>query len=174
MPSILSKRAPDFKARAAVGRGEEAEVSLGALAGRWVVLLFYPRDFTTVCPTELRELSKRMRELHDLGAEALAASVDTVERHQEWIAGPLGEVGFPLVADPTREIARAWDALLEPEGVAARATFIVDPGGIVRYACFHDLAVGRSISEVLRVLEALQTGERSPAEWRPGDRTLGR
>jgi alkyl hydroperoxide reductase subunit AhpC len=172
VPSIL-QRAPDFKASAAAGTGEVREVSLAALRGRWVVVFFYPRDFTAVCPTELRELSKRMREFRELGAEILAVSVDTVERHLEWIAGPLGPVALPLVADPSKGIARAWGVLLEQEGVAARATFVVDPGGIVQYACVHNLAVGRSISELLRVLEALRTGERSPAEWRPGDRTLG-
>jgi alkyl hydroperoxide reductase subunit AhpC len=171
--SIL-QRAPGFKAPAAEGRGEVREVSLAALAGRWVVLLFYPRDFTAVCPTEVREFSRRVREFRDLGAEVLGASVDPVERHQEWISRQLGEVAFPLLADPSKEIARSYGALLEPEGVAARATFIVDPAGVIQYACFHNLSVGRSVSETLRVLEALQTGDRSPAEWRPGERTLGR
>jgi alkyl hydroperoxide reductase subunit AhpC len=171
--SILLQRAPDFKARAVEGRGEEREVSLAALAGRWVVLVFYPRDFTVVCPTEIRELSKRIREFRDLGAEVVALSVDGVERHREWITAQLGEVPFPLAADPTREIARAYGALLEAEGVAARATFVVDPRGVVQYAAFHNLAVGRSVSEILRVLEALRTGEKSPADWRPGQETLG-
>jgi alkyl hydroperoxide reductase subunit AhpC len=171
--SILQP-APEFKALAAMGGGAVREVSLAALAGRWVAVFFYPRDFTAVCPTELRELSKRMREFRDLGTEVLAVSVDSLERHQQWIASELGEVAFPLAADPTKEIARRWGVLLEPEGVAARATFVVDPAGVVQYACFHNLAVGRSISETLRVLEALQTGERSPAEWRRGSATLGR
>ena len=173
MTSILD-RAPDFKARAVRGAGELVEVSRAGFAGRWLVVLFYPRDFTAVCPTEVLELSRRASELEALGASAVAISIDDVDTHRRWIAERLGPVAIPLVADPEREISRAWGALLEREGVAARATFVVDPAGVVRYAAWHDLAVGRSISEILRVLEALQTGENSPAEWRHGEPTLGR
>lgn len=170
----LLDAAPDFTAQAVRGAGEAAEVRLAALRGRWVVVLFYPRDFTPVCPTEISELSKRMPELRALGAEAVAISVDDVATHRRWIAEVLGPVALPLVADPGRALARAWGALLEPDGVAARATFVVDPAGVVQYAAFHNLQVGRSISEIVRVLEALRTGERAPAEWRPGQPTLGR
>lgn len=170
----LLEPAPAFTAPAVQGAGERVEVRLEALRGRWVVLLFYPRDFTTVCPTEITELSKRMPELRALSAEALALSVDDAETHRRWIAEVLGPVALPLVADEDRAIARAYGALLDGPGVAARATFIVDPAGLVQYAAFQGLAVGRSISEILRVLEALRTGERAPAEWRPGQPTLGR
>ena len=170
----LLEPAPGFAAPAAQGAGDVLEVRLESLRGRWVVLFFYPRDFTTVCPTEITELSKRMPELRALGAEALALSVDDVATHRRWIAEVLGPVAVPLVADPGRAIARAYGALLEAEGVAARATYLVDPSGLVRYAAFHPLEVGRSISEILRVLEALRTGEQAPAEWRPGQPTLGR
>jgi alkyl hydroperoxide reductase subunit AhpC len=166
--------APDFAAPAVLGTGAPIEARLSALRGRWVVLLFYPRDFTTVCPTEVQELSKRMPELRALEAEALAISVDDAETHRRWIAEVLGPVALPLVADPDRAISRAYGALLEREGVATRATFVVDPAGVVQYAAFHNLQVGRSISELIRVLEALRTGERAPAEWRPGQPTLGR
>ncbi len=174
MAARILERAPEFKAAAVTGTGEEVQVSLAALAGRWVVLFFYPRDFTKVCPTEIQEFSKRAGEFRALGAEVIGASVDSVESHRRWIQGSLGPVAIPLAADPTRALARAWGALLEREGVATRATFVVDPGGTIRYASFHDLATGRSVSETLRVLEALQTGEASPAEWRPGAPTLGR
>jgi alkyl hydroperoxide reductase subunit AhpC len=167
-------RAPDFKLPAVRGRGEPVEASLAALAGRWVVLLFYPRDFTAVCPTEVLELSKRMPELRALGAEAIGVSVDDLDTHRRWIEEKLGEVAFPLAADPDRAVSRAFGALLEREGVAARATFVVDPDGVVQYVAFHNLRVGRSISEIVRVLEALETGEKAPAEWRPGAPTLGR
>ncbi len=170
----LLEPAPAFTAPAVRGAGEPVEASLEALRGRWVVLLFYPRDFTPVCPTEVIELSKRMPELRALSAEALAISVDDAATHRRWIAEVLGPLAVPLVADPDRAISRAYGALLEAEGVAARATFIVDPRGVVQYAAFHNLQVGRSISELLRVLEALRTGERAPAEWRPGQPTLGR
>jgi peroxiredoxin 2/4 len=168
----IHDRAPDFRARAVQGKGERVEVALSDHAGRWLVVFFYPRDFTVVCPTEVLELSRRAGELAQLGAAAVAISVDDVETHHRWIAEKLGELAIPLAADPDHAIARAWGALLEPEGVAGRATFIVDPGGLVRYAAFHDLDVGRSVSEILRVLEALQTGSKVPAEWRPGMPTL--
>jgi peroxiredoxin 2/4 len=170
----LLEPAPDFTAPAVAGAGQPVEVRLQALRGRWVVLLFYPRDFTPVCPTEIVELSKRMPELRALSAEALAISVDDLATHRRWIAEVLGPVGLPLVADPDRAISRAYGAMLEEAGVAARATFLIDPAGVVQYAAFHNLQVGRSISEIIRVLEALRTGERAPAEWRPGQPTLGR
>jgi peroxiredoxin (alkyl hydroperoxide reductase subunit C) len=170
MVSILDM-APDFKAKGVRGRGEPVEVSLAGLRGGWVVLFFYPRDFTRVCPTEIRELSKRRAEL---GAEVLALSVDDAATHRRWIAEALGEVSFPLLADPGGAVARAYGALLPGEGVAARATFVVDPAGVVQYAAAHSLNVGRSISELVRVLEALRTGEAVAAGWEPGQPTLGR
>ncbi len=170
----ILEKAPGFTAPAAAGQGEVREVSLARLAGRWVVIFFYPRDFTAVCPTEVLEFSKRAGEFRAVGAEVLGVSVDPVERHQEWIAQKLGPIQIPLVADPTRAISRAFGALLEAEGVATRATFIVDPAGVVQYACWHNTRVGRSVSETLRVLEALQTDEKVPAEWRPGRETLGK
>jgi peroxiredoxin (alkyl hydroperoxide reductase subunit C) len=175
MTARILERAPDFKARAVTGPGEAdvRDESLARHAGRWLVLFFYPRDFTAVCPTEVVELSRRAREFAELGADLLGASVDDVDTHRRWIAERLGPIAYPLLADPSREVARAWGALLEREGVAARATFIVDPQGIVQYAVFHNLAVGRSPSETLRVLEALRTGRPAPAEWRRGDPTLG-
>ena len=172
--TTILEQAPTFTAPAVRGAGERIEVSLAALRGRWVLLLFYPRDFTRVCPTEVTELSKRMPELRALGAEALAISVDDVETHARWIADVLGPVAVPLVADPDGAIARAYGAFLPGPAVATRATFIVDPDGLVQYAAFHNLQVGRSISELLRILEALRTGDRAPAEWQPGQPTLGR
>lgn len=165
--------APDFRLRAVRGSGEEVDVSLAAFRGRWLVLFFYPRDFTVVCPTEIAELSKRARELADAGASVVALSVDDLETHRRWIAEKLGPVAVPLAADPGGAVARAYGALLEDEGVAARATFIVDPAGAIQYLAVHNLDVGRSVSEILRVMEALRTGERAPAEWAPGAPTLG-
>jgi len=165
--------APAFRARAVMPDGEVRELALADFRGRWLVLAFYPRDFTPVCPTEVRELSKRAREFADLDAAVVAVSVDGIETHRRWIAEVLGPVTLPLAADPSKENARAWGALLAREGVAARATFVVDPGGVVRHASINDPAVGRSISETLRVLEALRTGKPVPAEWRPGEPTLG-
>ncbi len=172
--ATLLEPAPAFRARAVMPGGEVRDLALDQFGGRWLVLAFYPRDFTRVCPTEIRELSKRAREFAELGASVVAVSVDDLDTHRRWIAEVLGPIAVPLAADPSKENARAWGALLEREGVAARATFVVDPAGVVRHAVFYDLAVGRSISETLRVIEALRVGEPSPAEWRPGEQTLGK
>jgi alkyl hydroperoxide reductase subunit AhpC len=173
MVRILEK-APDFRARAVSGKGEILELSLADFKGKWFVLFFYPRDFTAVCPTEIVEFSKRTAEFEALGAKVAGCSVDTAESHRNWIEKGLGPIAIPLLADPGKEMARSYGALIEKEGVATRATCIVDPGGVVQYACWHNLHVGRSVSETLRVLEALQTAERTPAEWHRGQETLGR
>jgi alkyl hydroperoxide reductase subunit AhpC len=166
--------APTFKATAVVRKGEFEDFDLAGYRGSWVVLAFYPADFTTVCPTELLELSRRAKEFAALNAEVVGISTDSKHSHKAWISMDLGELSFPLVADPRKEISRAYGALLEQEGVAARATFLVDPAGVVQYASFHPPSVGRSVSEILRVLEGLQTGEYVPAEWSRGKPTLGR
>jgi peroxiredoxin (alkyl hydroperoxide reductase subunit C) len=173
MVTVLEK-APDFTALAATGKGEFLEVSLASHRGKWVVLFFYPLDFTFVCPTEILEFSKRAREFEALGAQVMGCSVDSEYAHRAWIENGLGELRIPLVSDITKRIARDYGALIEDEGIATRATFLIDPKGIVQYACFHNTAVGRSVSETLRVLEALQTGEKCPVDWRPGAKTLGR
>jgi alkyl hydroperoxide reductase subunit AhpC len=166
--------APDFTAPTAEGNGEIGEVTLSALRGRWVVLFFYPLDFTFVCPTEILEFSKRAREFEAMNASVLGCSVDSQYSHKAWIEHGLGELAIPLVSDITKRISRDYGALLEDKGIATRATYVIDPQGIVQYACFHNTAIGRSVSETLRVLEALQTGEKCPVDWRPGARTLGR
>jgi alkyl hydroperoxide reductase subunit AhpC len=170
MLSILDE-APDFKADGVSGRGEPVERRLSDLRGGWVVLFFYPRDFSRICPTELLELSKRTAELE---GEVLGISVDDVATHRRWITEALGPLSFPLLADPGGAIARAYGAWLEVDGVAGRATFAVDPAGVIQYAAIHSRRVGRSISELVRVLEALQTGDAVPAGWQPGQPTLGR
>ena len=176
MLSILDE-APDFKARAVRGRRGalvEEEVSLGALGGAWALLLFYPKDFTRICPTEVTALSKRSHELRALSTEPFALSGDDLATHRRWIEEVLGEVEVPLCADPGGAVARAYWAWRASEGIAERATVLVDPARRVRYLAVHDLTVGRSVSELLRVVEALRTGEHAPAEWRPGQPTLGR
>jgi len=173
MVTVL-QQAPDFRAPAVRGKGEIGELSLSELRGQWVVLFFYPLDFTFVCPTEILEFSKRVKEFEALGAQVIGCSVDSQFSHRAWIEHGLGELRIPLVADLTKSIARSYGALLEDRGHATRATYIVDPQGIVQYACYHNTAVGRSVSETLRVLEALETGEKCPVNWTPGEKTLGR
>jgi len=173
MANLLEK-APAFKATAVVRKGEFEPFDLAGYEGTWVVLCFYPADFTAVCPTELLELSRRAKEFAALNAEVVGISTDSKHAHRAWISMDLGELTFPLVADPKKEIARAYGALLEEEGVAARATFLVDPAGVIQFASFHPPRVGRSVSEILRVLEGLQTGDRVPAGWTRGKPTLGK
>jgi peroxiredoxin (alkyl hydroperoxide reductase subunit C) len=170
----LLQPAPDFRAPAVWGKGEFRDLSLSEYRGKWVVLFFYPLDFTLVCPTEILEFSKRAGEFEAAGAQVVGCSVDSQHSHRAWIQKDLGELRIPLVADLTKKIAREYGALLEDKGFATRATFIVDPQGVVQYACYHNTAIGRSVSETLRVLEALQTGEKCPVEWRQGQGTLGR
>src|SRR5512137_847551 len=128
MVQVLEKD-PDFTAPAATGKGELVEISLSAYRGKWVVLFFYPLDFTFVCPTEILEFSKRAREFEALGAKVLVCSIDSQIAHKAWIEHGLGELSIPLVADVTKRIARDYGALLEDKGIATRATYIVDPEG---------------------------------------------
>jgi len=173
MPTVLEK-APRFKATAVVRKGEFEPFDLDEYEGSWVVLAFYPADFTIVCPTELLELSRRAKEFAALNAEVVAISTDSKHAHRAWIGMDLGALAFPLVADPRKEITRAYGALIEQEGVAARATFIIDPAGVIQFTSVHPPSVGRSVSEILRVLEGLQTGENVPVEWNRGAPTLGK
>jgi peroxiredoxin 2/4 len=162
MAKIL-ERAPAFRARALMPDGSIRELAPSDFAGSWLVLAFYARDFTAVCPVEVLELSKRAPELAAAGASVVALSVDDVDTHRRWIEEKLGPIAVPLASDPTREVSRAYGALLEREGYAARATFVIDPSGVVRNATYGDPAVPRSVSEILRVVEALRAhDERRP------------
>ena len=152
--------------------GETKSVSLSDLRGRWVVLFFYPLDFTFICPTEITEFSKRLDEFERLHATVLGCSTDSVHSHKAWLK-ELGALRYPLLSDMTHEISRAYGVLLEEKGMALRGTFIIDPEGVLRYALYHDLGVGRSCDETLRVLSGLQTGELCQAGWKPGEKTLG-
>ncbi len=171
MVSVLQK-APEFKGTAVVTGGEFKEIALSDYRGRYVVLFFYPLDFTFVCPTEIMEFSRRSKEFKELNTQVVGASCDSHYSHKAWIENGLGELHFPLLADYTKEIARSYGALL-PTGFPTRATFIIDPEGVVQYSAFNNPNVGRSVSEVLRVLEAVQTGQKCPVEWHHGDKTLG-
>lgn len=164
--------APDFTGEAYVG-GAIRELSLQAFRGKWTVLLFYPLDFTFICPTELRAFGRSLEEFHARDANVIAISVDSVYSHQAWCERDLPDVRYPVLSDITKQIARDYGVLDEAKGIALRGTFIIDPEGIVQYQVVSALNVGRSSDETLRVLEALQTGELCPVNWRPGQRTLG-
>lgn len=145
--------------------------------GKWLVLFFYPLDFTFVCPTEIRGFNSKLSEFSSIGAEILGVSTDSVYSHRAWIKTPvndggLGGLNYPLASDITKQVARDYGVLVEEEGIALRGLFIIDPEGILRYQVVTDLNVGRSIDETLRVLQALQTGGLCPIDWHPGERTL--
>jgi peroxiredoxin (alkyl hydroperoxide reductase subunit C) len=169
----IGKPAPDFHAKA-YHNGEFSDVALSNLRGRWVVLVFYPLDFTFVCPTELLAFAEQYGEIQKLGAEVVAISVDSVYSHKAWIERDLPAVRYPVVSDLTKAIAHAYGVLDEQAGIALRGTFIIDPEGVVQYAMVAGPALGRSTEETVRVLQALQTGELCPANWRPGQKTLGK
>jgi alkyl hydroperoxide reductase subunit AhpC len=162
-------------------RGEFKELALSDFQGRWLVLFFYPLDFTFVCPTELIAFSDRAGEFQKLGAELVAASVDSVYSHLAWWNTPrdkggIGELDIPIIADVKKDLARDYGVLIESEGVALRGLFVIDPEGIVRHVTINDLPIGRSVDEVLRTLQAAQFaaehGEVCPADWKPGNATI--
>jgi alkyl hydroperoxide reductase subunit AhpC len=172
--SIVGQKAPDFTTDAVDRDGEFRTVSLSDYRGKFVVLFFYPADFTFICPTEIQEFSRRHREFEDLNCAILGCSTDSKHAHKAWISTGLGKLNHPLLADFTKKIARDYDCLVEHEGVAQRATFIIDEQGMVQHASYNADLLGRSVSEALRLVQALQTGERCPVEWRPGTKTLGK
>jgi peroxiredoxin 2/4 len=171
--SIVGKKAPAFTTDAVVGDGEFKKLSLSEYQGKWVVLFFYPADFTFICPTEITEFSKRDKEFKEMNAQVLGASTDSKHSHRAWIKGTLGPLAHPLLADFNKTIARDYDCL-EPSGTAQRATFLIDPEGVVQHAAYNADLLGRSVSEVLRLLQAAATGERCPVDWKPGQKTLGK
>jgi peroxiredoxin (alkyl hydroperoxide reductase subunit C) len=147
-------------------------VSLEELRGRWVVLVFYPADFTFVCPTEILAFNDAVADFAAAGADLIAISTDNVHCHQAWMEFALGRLDFPLAADTAHTVSRDYGVLIEETGMARRGLFIIDPDGVVRYEVVHDDDVGRNVAESLRVLQALAIGERVPANWEPGQDTL--
>jgi alkyl hydroperoxide reductase subunit AhpC len=173
----VGRPAPEFTLEALVGKepGKEfRSVSLADYKGKWVVLFFYPLDFTFVCPTEIKGFNAALDEFRKLNTVVLGASVDSKFSHLAWLkSGAIGELKYPLLSDIRKEVARRYGILDEKEGVALRGLFIIDPDGVLQYELVHNLSVGRSVEETMRVLEALQTGELCPVGWKPGEKTLG-
>ncbi len=180
MPAQVQKEAPDFTATAVVNE-EFKQLKLADYRNKnYVVLFFYPLDFTFVCPTEIVAFSDRVEEFRKRGAEVIGVSVDSHYSHLAWIQTPrsqggLGGLKYPLVSDITKKISTDYGVLLEG-GVALRGLFLIDKHGIVRAMTVHDLPLGRSVDEALRVLDALQHfekhGEVCPADWKPGGATI--
>lgn len=174
----INEQAPDFKEDAYVN-GDVKKVSLKDYRGKWVILFFYPADFTFVCPTELGELAKNYEKFKELGAEIISVSTDTWFVHKAWHdnSETIRKVNFPMLADPARRVCASYGTLIEEEGLSLRATFIIDPKGIIKAYEFHDNDIGRSVDELLRKLEAAKfveehKGEVCPMNWKPGQKTL--
>ncbi len=181
MLAQVGKPAPDFRLQstkdATSARNLGKEIALSDYRGKWLIFFFYPLDFTFVCPTEITALSDRYDEIKELDAEVLGCSTDSVHSHWAWLNTPRDKNGiagtkYPLVADFTKEVARAYGVLDESSGAAQRGLFIIDPDGVLRYAVVTADNVGRSVEETLRVLQALQAGGLCPAEWKPGQALL--
>jgi peroxiredoxin (alkyl hydroperoxide reductase subunit C) len=159
--------------------GEIKKIKLSGYRGKWLVLLFYPADFTFVCPTELQEMAGLYAEFKKLGAEVLSVSTDTAYAHKAWHdeSPAIKSVAFPMVADPTGKLCTAFGTYIEDEGLSVRGSFVIDPDGVVKALEMHDNAIGRNAEELLRKLQAAiyvreNEGEVCPASWRPGAKTL--
>jgi len=168
----------DFEADAYVD-DEIRKIRLSEHRGKWVVLAFYPADFTFVCPTELEELADLYPEFREQGAEIMSISTDTAYVHLAWhdSSRAIGKVTYPMLADPSGKLSRQFGTLMEDEGLSRRATFIIDPDGVLKAMEVHDNSIGRSAREILRKLQASKyvrehSGEVCPASWQPGEDTL--
>ena len=170
----VSRPAPDFNLEGVDKTGKFNHYKLSAQKGKhWIVMFFYPLDFTFICPTEITAFSKHFADFQKLDSIVYGISTDSVHSHKAWLKD-LGALNYPLLSDMSHVVSREYGVLLEEKGIALRGTFIIDPDGILRYALYHDNNVGRSVNEVLRVLQALQTGELCPVEWAKGKKTLGK
>jgi alkyl hydroperoxide reductase subunit AhpC len=172
----IGGKAPDFSKLPAYKAGSDTpvEVSLKDYAGKWLVLFFYPRDFTFICPTELKGFAKHEEDFRKMTCEIVAASTDSYFCHKAWFERDLPDVKYPVIADTALGLSRDYQVLNESNGEAARGLFVIDPEGVVKYCVVSAGSVGRSVKEVMRVLEALQSGELCPVEWEPGQATLGK
>lgn len=180
MAVLVQQAAPQFKAQAVMPDGSFKTLSLDEFKGKYVVLFFYPLDFTFVCPTEIIAFSDRVAEFEQLDVQVLGVSVDSHYSHLAWrnvsrTQGGIGDIRYPLVADLNKDIARSYDVLL-PGGIALRGLFLIDKTGVVRHQVVNDLPLGRSVDEALRMVKALQffekNGEVCPADWKEGARTI--
>jgi len=179
MSVLVGKQAPDFKAAAVLADGSiKPDFSLSEFKGKYVVLFFYPLDFTFVCPTELIAFSKRIKEFDERGVQVIGCSIDSQFTHVAWRNTPvdeggIGAVAYPLVADVKHQICQAYDVEFGEAGVAFRGSFLIDQNGIVRHQVVNDLPLGRNVDEMLRMIDALQFtekyGEVCPAGWNKGD-----
>jgi peroxiredoxin (alkyl hydroperoxide reductase subunit C) len=180
MSSLVTKEAPDFTAQAVMPNNTFAELKLSDYRGKYVILFFYPLDFTFVCPSEIIAFNKDLEKFKSRNAEVIGVSIDSQYTHLAWKNTPveqggIGQIKYPLVADLSKNISRNYGILVN-ESVALRGLFLIDRNGIVRHSVINDLSLGRSVDEALRMLDALrfteEHGEVCPANWREGDEAM--
>lgn len=176
--SLINTQILPFKAQAYLN-GEFKEYTNESIAGKWSVFVFYPADFTFVCPTELEDLANHYDEFKKLGVEVFSVSTDTHFTHKAWhdTSEAIGKVQYPMLADPTQQLSRNFQVLIEEEGMALRGTFVVNPDGVIKAMEVHDNGIGRDAKELLRKVKAAQyiaknPGEVCPAKWEEGAKTL--
>jgi alkyl hydroperoxide reductase subunit AhpC len=152
--------------------GEIKKISSKEIFGKWTLLFFYPRDFTFVCPTELKSLAQNQDKFESENCQIIAVSTDSAYSHKAWFERDLKDVKYPVLADTAHTLSRQFGVLIESEGTALRGAFLIDPDGILQYSAISNLNVGRNIEDLLRVLEALKTKGMCPANWKKGDKTF--
>lgn len=174
----INEQAPEFEENALINN-EIKKISLSDYKGKWVILFFYPADFTFICPTELGELADKYDKFKELGAEIISVSTDTAFVHKAWHdSSPLvKKVNYPMLADPTHKICMDYGTYIEEEGMSFRASFLIDPEGIIKAFEFHNNDIGRSSEELIRKLEAAKfvlenKGNVCPMSWKPGQKTI--
>ncbi len=177
MTTLVTKEAPDFTAQAVMPDNSMGELSLSSFRGKYVLLFFYPLDFTFVCPSEILAFDRALEAFREKNCEVVGVSVDSQYTHFAWRntpvqSGGIGKIQFPLVADLDKSISEAYGVLL-PDGIALRGLFLIDRNGIVQHQLINNLPLGRSVEEAIRILDALQFtekyGEVCPANWKPGE-----
>ncbi len=180
MGVLVGKQAPDFSADAVVN-GDFKQVKLSDYRGKYVVMFFYPLDFTFVCPTELHAFQEKLEHFKKMNTEVIGVSVDSKFSHFAWVntakeEGGIKGVTYPLVSDINKTIARDYDVLIPDAGIALRGTFLIDKNGIVKHQTVNDLPLGRNVDEMIRLVEAQQFveehGEVCPANWKKGSKTM--
>ncbi len=178
--TLVGKKAPEIQSKA-VAAGETFDFCLSDYAGKYVVLFFYPLDFTFVCPTELHAFQEKLKEFESRNAQLVGCSVDSCYSHSAWLATPKSKGGiqgvtYPILSDLRKTIARDYEVLKEEDGIAYRGLFLIDRNGIVRHQLINDLPLGRSVDEAIRILDALifheQHGEVCPANWKVGSQAM--
>jgi peroxiredoxin (alkyl hydroperoxide reductase subunit C) len=181
MGVLVGKKAPDFKAQAVVNGTDFKEIKLSDFQGKYVVMFFYPLDFTFVCPTELHAFQEKADAFKKLNCEVIGVSVDSHFSHLAWLNTPKAEGGihgvkYPVVSDIHKTISRDYDVLIPDAGIALRGTFLIDKNGVVQQQTINNLPLGRNVDEMLRLLEALQYtethGEVCPANWKKGETAM--